>query len=275
MTRRQRNLLALFSLLAITSSTAVAATEFILSAPPREDRAVAANTYGPLAKFLSEQLGQPVVYRQPESWAAYSAALRKGEYDFVFDGPHFAAWRMVHLQHQPLAKLPGAMSFVVVTATANTQFTKLGHLRSATLCGMASPNLATNAVLAEFGPVASPNIFIAEGNAGIVKAFESGSCDGMILRDSFYNKLPEEKRAHLKVLFTTQAFANQTLTSGPRVSAEQYAKLSAALLGESGSVACGEIISRFGDKSATSMVAANPREFQGNNLLLEGVVWGW
>lgn len=255
--------------------SAAFANELVLSAPPREDRAEAEKIFGPLANYLSEQLGRKVVYRQPVSWAAYTVALRNGEYDFVFDGPHFAAWRMVHLQHQPLVKLPGTLQFVVVTAAANGRVKRLADLRSSTLCAMASPNLATNAVLTEFGPVASPDIVTAEGFVGIARSFEAGNCEAMVLRDSFFRKMPEEKRAKLKVIHTSPGYANQTLTAGPRVPAEQLNKLALALVSEQGSKVCGELISRFADKSAKSLTLASAEEFRGNNLLLEGVVWGW
>lgn len=273
MVQARHYLSALLALFFISSS---AATELVLSAPPRESPDVAEKTYGPLAKYLSEQLGQPVVYRQPDSWSAYSAALRKGEYDFVFDGPHFAAWRMVHLQHQPLVKLPGSLSFVVVTAANNDPIRKLMDLRSSAVCGMASPNLATNSILAEFGPVTSPKIVVIEGGyEDIAKAFDAHRCDAMILRDSYFKKLPEEKRKNLKVVYTSPAYANQTLTMGPRIAANQLPKLAAALASEEGVKVCGEIISRFADKNAKNMVVATVEEFKGNHLLLEGVVWGW
>lgn len=253
------------------------AAELVLSAPPRESREVAEKTFGPLASYLSEQLGQPVVYHQPESWAAYTVALRNGEYDFVFDGPHFAAWRMVHLKHQPMVKLPGVMRFVVVTSMQNGQLTKLTDLRSGTLCAMASPNLSTNAVLAEFGAVSSPDIVVVEGGyEGIAKAYEAGGCDAMLLRDSFYyEKVAEEKRRHLKIIYTSPAFSNQTLTAGTRVAREKLDSLAAALVNERGTEACSEIIKRFADKNAKGMALATAEEFKGNHLLLEGVVWGW
>lgn len=254
----------------------VLAAELVLSAPPRESRAEGEKTFGPLASYLSEQLGQPVVYRQPESWAAYTLALRNGEYDFVFDGPHFASWRMVHLQHQPLVKLPGTLRFIVVTAASSKQFSQLADLRSGSLCAMASPNLATNAVLAEFGPVASPDIVVAEGGfEGIVKAYQAGSCNGMVLSESFFVKMPEQVRAELKVIYTSPGYANQTLTASPRVPAEQLSKLAAGLVSEQGTLACSALIRRYAGKRDSGLVLATADEYKGNNRLLEGVVWGW
>lgn len=268
-------LIVLFSL-AMLAATAAESKELILSAPPREDRAAAEKTYAPIAKFLSEQLGLPVVFRMPSSWASYSNELRRGDYDFVFDGPHFAAWRVVHLQHRTLVKLPGGMRYVVVVSGENGLFKKLSDLRSGTLCSMASPNLATTAVLAEFGPVASPDVIVTEGGFdGILKGFEAGKCDGMILRDSYYNNLAEAKRNKLKVLYTSATFANQLITASPRLNEEQLAKVKSALLSEQGQAACKELIMRFGEKDSVALVAATDREIEGNQRLLEGVVWGW
>ncbi len=40
--------------------------------------------------------------------------MRKDAYDIVFDGLQFVAWHMAHLQHVPLIKLPGRLSFAVI-----------------------------------------------------------------------------------------------------------------------------------------------------------------
>ena len=112
----------------LENSPATASSEpgtYVFSAPPRESAQAAAEIYGPIAKYLSAATGKKVVYRQPSNWIAYQAEMRKGEYDLVFDGPHFNAWRAANLQHNILVKAPGEHSFVVVVKKDNDKIREL------------------------------------------------------------------------------------------------------------------------------------------------------
>ena len=70
--------------------------DLILTSPPRESAARGEELYGPLAQLLTVQLGQSVVYERARDWIEYSTRMKQDKYDIVFDGPHFAAWRMKH-----------------------------------------------------------------------------------------------------------------------------------------------------------------------------------
>ena len=67
-----------------------------MTSPPRESAARGEELYGPLAQLLTVQLGQSVVYERARDWIEYSTRMKQDKYDIVFDGPHFAAWRMKH-----------------------------------------------------------------------------------------------------------------------------------------------------------------------------------
>ena len=116
-----------------------ASADLVLTSPPREPAARSEELYGPLAELLTTQLGQTVVYERPRDWIEYSTRMKQDRYDIVFDGPHFAAWRMKHLGHTPVAKLPGELSFVVVSRKDDKTQNRMRDLISAPLCAQASP----------------------------------------------------------------------------------------------------------------------------------------
>jgi ABC-type phosphate/phosphonate transport system substrate-binding protein len=122
---------ALASPALLVRSPTTASTEagtYVFSAPPRESAQAAAEIYGPIAEYLSAVTGKKVVYRQPANWIAYQTEMRKGDYDLVFDGPHFNAWRAANLQHNILVKAPGEHSFVVVVKKDNDKVRELKQL---------------------------------------------------------------------------------------------------------------------------------------------------
>ena len=68
--------------------------DYIFAAPPREGEMRGIKLYGPLVNKLTEMLGENVVYEQPSNWLEYAKKMRNNEYDIIFDGPHFNAWRI-------------------------------------------------------------------------------------------------------------------------------------------------------------------------------------
>lgn len=116
-----------------------ALADIVLSAPPRESAEADAKLYEPLAESLTELLGEKMVYQYPGSWHNYQKQLQNDKYDIVFDGPHFAAWRMTSLQARPLVRLPGSLRFVLVVPTKD--IVKVNDLVGKPVCTLPSPNL--------------------------------------------------------------------------------------------------------------------------------------
>jgi ABC-type phosphate/phosphonate transport system substrate-binding protein len=252
--------------------------ELVFTAPPRESKQAGEEQYGPLAEFFSEQLGQPVTYQHPGNWLTYQSNMRAGKYDIVFDGPHFAAWRQVHLQHDMLVKLPGYLQFYLLARAGDSKINKPDDLIGKKICGISPPNLSTLSMLAIYSnPVRQPIIKGIKGGMGKVhKAFLSGQCEAMVLRTAFYHKkLKPEQREKLKIIYTTARMPQQVISVGDRISGVEKQKLQNYLLkGQKGQKALMPTLKRFGGK-ARSFVRANNAEYQGYNMLLEGVIFGW
>lgn len=249
--------------------------ELILTAPPREKPDAGKAQYGPLAAELSELLGEKVTYQQPKGWLFYQRDMRADRYDIVFDGPHFISWRIKQFEHTPVAKLPGKLGFVVVTAKDNKNINDLEDLVNVSICSIAPPNLSILTVLAKFdNPVRNPKQVSAKGGMpGVYKAYKAGKCEAAVFRDKFYaKKVPEEERAALKVIYESVPITNQGISVSPRVSPEQRALIAAALTEVID--ATKPILKRFAPK-AKKMVPASPKDYDVDYELLTGVVFGW
>jgi len=231
--------------------------------------------YGTLANFLSKQLGEQIIYERPQSWIEYVNDMRSGKYDIVFDGPHFAAWRMKHLYHTPLARLPGKLTFVVIGKRSDIKLTKLNSLLTGGWCGLSSPNLATMVVMSKFeNPVIQPEfVEIADTNE-IIPAQKNGRCRAAGLPDRFFKKTSDEDKKELKLIYTSAPYPEQTITVSSRIPTSAQVKIIAALTSETGVPAAYAIFAKF-TKGATHFVRAPEQEYNGLEYLLEGVIWGW
>ena len=254
----------------------VSHADLIFSAPPREKQDVGENTYGPLAESIGQLLGEKVIYQHPKDWLTYSRKIRKGDYDLVFDGPQFASWRMVHIQHQPLVRLKGNLEFYIYTKK-ESDITDINSLVAKKICGLASPNLATVAMFKEFtNPVRQP-IFIENkgGFKGVYNAFKEAKCDAALTRSNFYkNKMSDEDRAGLKIIWKSKLMPNQTITASEKIPVQKREQIIAALTSDKGASGAANLFKRFSKKS-TRFITTKPEEYEGLNYLLEGVVWGW
>lgn len=261
----------LFLVLFINSANA----ELIFTAPPRENAEKASKLYGPLAEQLSNVIGERVIYKQPSGWFDYARNMRDGKYDIVFDGPHFAAWRVKNLKHIPIATLPGNLNFLLVTRKSSSSINTIRDLTGKKICGLLSPNLGTNLVFDSFNnPVLQPIIHEVKGGMKhVYKSFKQRKCDAAILRDAAYFRLPKSEKAQLKILMKTRPMPNQTITVSTRLR-ENANKIAQFMVSRDGAQAAENILSRY-SKKKKYFESTSVNNYSGIEDLLEGVVFGW
>ena len=253
-----------------------AQAELILSAPPRETADEGMDVYGPIARYLSEVLGEPVVYEHPGNWLSYQKMMKAGRYDIVFDGPHLVSWRMKRLGHRPIARLDGSLRFVVVVHARTPDLNGLDDLVGETVCGLAPPNLATLSVLAQYeNPLREP--YFAEvrgGSMDVWNALLEGRCDAAVLRDVFYaNQIAADVKRDTRVIFETEPFPNQGFSASTRLDAEMQRKLQQALVSPDGAAAGASLIARF--KKGGMIIPSTEEEYEGASRIIEGGILAW
>lgn len=256
-------------------SGSLARADLLLSSPPRESAEEGNKIYGPIAQMLSQEIGIRVVYEHPVNWIDYANSMKKGKYDIVFDGPHFAAWRVKHLDHVALVKLPGALSFNVVAHANDTKTNSLRDLRTGAICSLAAPNLGAMAVMAQFdNPVYQPETIESLEPNAVLKSFNENKCQAAVVQDKFLKKLSDDERRKFKIIYTTKPYPDQTVTVSPRINAQQRDAIVAALTVAGGVPAAKSLLSIY-TKQATHFEVASANDYGGLENLLEGVIWGW
>jgi len=257
--------------LAVLSSP-LAHADLVFSAPPRGTEAEERATYEPFVQAMSEWIGTRVVYDYPGDFVTYTFRMRKGQYDLVFDGPHFVAWRMANLHHRVLVDLPEPLVFNVVTGVENGEVNDLDSLINKRVCSLASMQFGTLVVLSQY-KLREPELQIVKGEARVAENLQSGQCNVAILRSNVFNRLPEPERAKYKVVFTSNPYPNSAITAGPRLSDDQRRILTARLSDPENS-AMKDVLIRFTTKAA-SFTRAEPTRFVGMDQMLKERVFGW
>lgn len=259
-------------------SNNVLAQTLALSAPPRESAREGHKLYGPLADHLGKLLGVEVKYTHAKHWLRYQSNIKKRKYDIVFDGPHLASWRIKHLKHKPLIKLPGTLKFYMLVLSDNKKVNTPDDLVYKKVCAIPPPNLTSVILLQRLNdPVREPIINSVKGGMGkIFKALLDGECEGAVVRSTLYDKnLTAEERAKVRVIYKSPAFPNQVVTVSDRISEEDQQKIIASLTTGDGMEVMTPIVKRFGGKNVKAFIKADPVEYDGYFLFLEGVVLGW
>ena len=244
----------------------------VFSAPPRESAAEGNATYGPIAEYLSQALGKPVVYKHSDNWLTYQTEMQKGSYDIVFDGPHFTGWRINRMQHTPLAKFPGEYLFVVVVKKDDARVVELKQLVGRPVCGMASPNLGTLTMLNQFdNPARQPIVMNTNGWDNIYKGLISGRCAGAVLPLSNLQKY-DKAGSYTRVVYRGTAMPNQAFSAGPRVSPQDQIKIKQALLSRQADSATAQLRQVYVMDQA--LVPATKEEYAALGGILKDV-WGY
>lgn len=267
----------LFLVIALLFAQSSLANVLIMTAPPREKPDAGEKIYGPVAAHLSKLLGKKVVYEHPKNWLNYQRDMRNDKYDIVFDGPHFISWRMEHLGHEVLVKLPGTLAFHLTTDKGDNEIKDVNSLVAKKICGISPPNLSTLSILAAYpNPVQQPVIKGIKGGMGAVhKSYRAGQCQAAVFRRAFFKKkLKKEDREAYKIIYSSKPVPNQGISASKRLSANEKSLIVQSFTYGDGVKATGGILKRFGGK-AKNLVRASTEEYRGHNLLLEGVIFGW
>ena len=255
------------------------AKDLIFTSPPREKPAAGQKQYGPLAEHLGKLLGRKVVYEHPGNWLNYQRNMREDKYDIIFDGPHFIAWRIEHLGHETLVRLPGTLNFYLLAKADDNAIQSPDDLVAKKICGIPPPNLSTMSVINAFpNPVRQPVIKgVGGGMGGVFKAFMgSDECRGGIIRDTFFKKkVTDEDKKKVRIIFRSNPLPNQAVSVSKRLDKREKSLIIQSLTLGDGVKLAQPTVTRFGGKKTKAFIPAVNDDYKGHNVLLEGVIFGW
>lgn len=250
--------------------------------PSAADAAHIDQAYGELAKILSGWLGDTVRYEKPNNYMGYAQAMREGRYDLLVDGPHFAAWRMTKLQHQPVVESSERLVFLTLANADDDRIKSPDDLVNKRVCSQSSPSLATMMFLAQFpNPMRQPMMKYENGYAPNVALLKQRSCDAAVVNASFYdNQMGAADKAVVKVIHNTRPLPGVVVTAGPRLTPVQIDTLRSRLAKPAAEDnAAVLLLSKAALRGVrhedVRWVPVKASELKGLDELLTSMSWGW
>lgn len=247
------------------------AKDLVLTSPPRESEQKAREIFQPIAEYLSRALDQPVTFRYSDNWLSYQSEMQKDKYDIVFDGPHFVSYRTTKHHHTPLVKLPGKFIFVLIARKDNQRINKIEDVYGRVLCAPAPPNLGALTILSLYpNPARQPVLMDTKGFPQAYEGLLSGKCSAAAMQIKIFEKLDKDRKA-MKVLYESKGLPNQAITASTRLDAAQRARLTEALLSDSGKQATAKLREEY---NGQDFIPASAEEYQTPVEYLKDV-WGF
>ena len=240
---------------------------FVFTAPPRENEERANEIYKPIADYLTTATGKKFVYRYPDSWTAYSKGMQNNEYDLAFDGPHFVSWRIKHMNHDAVAKLPQLHIWRVIVNNDNDDIQSLDDLIGKKVCAPKSPNFGMLTMMSHYpNPDKEPIHVITKGWKDGYDGVLKGKCVATVLPKTNHKKF-DPKLTNSRAIHTHLPYPNQAFTAGPNMSPKMKEKVIDSLLSDEGQVALAKLRERFtrGDK----LVSVENEEYEGISMVLK------
>lgn len=183
----------------------VAADDIItFSTAPTQSITKTRELYGPLAEYMSQASGKKVELVPARNFLEYTSKMRKREYDIIFDGPHFVAWRMQHIKHIPIARLPGELVFMAAVKDGGV-ITGRKQLIGKKVCAVNSPNLATLMLLDALpNPLRQPVIVSRRSFKDAMSCLKEGKGVAAFLPIKFWKKFEKMARPKVSGFFILQ-----------------------------------------------------------------------
>lgn len=266
---RRTKIAAVFTALTLWAPAAVLA-DFTFSAPPRESEEKGHHYYQPIAEYLTRATGEKFVYEYAPSWATYAKKMKTGQYDLVFDGPHFVSWRIENIQHQVLVKLPQQHIWRVVARKDDPTVNSIEDLEAKKVCGPASPNFGTLTMFSHFtNPVREPVHIITKGWKDGYNGVLDDKCQATVLPKTNHEKY-DPNGSQTKVVHQHDPYPNQAFTAGPQMSDELKERVRQALLSPEGQQAMTRLRERYA--GGRDLISANDAEYAEVNRVLDRAV---
>jgi ABC-type phosphate/phosphonate transport system substrate-binding protein len=181
--------------------------------------------YAPLVEYLSSTTGLEVELHAELNFLTYWQSIRKGEYELVLDAAHFTSYRIENMDYVPIAKVPGTVSFSLVTDPEILIF-EPEELIGKKLATLSPPSMGMVRLQQIFdNPLREPIITETTSSEAAIRMIEEEKADAAFVPTPLLNNFPD-----LNVVVTTEPSPHVTFSVSPEVSDEARQKLASALL---------------------------------------------
>lgn len=251
---------------AICLANPLKAAEYKLAVQPVLSPERTLEVYSPLAEYLSEVTGEAIRLVTAKNFFLYWVNMKRGEYDLVFDAGHFTDYRVRHMGHEPLVKLPGEVSYCLVTR-GDAMIVDAEELVARPVAVMASPGLGMLRLVEMFpSSMQQPSIHSVESTEEAVEKVRSGEVDAAMVPSMLVGNYPD-----LVIVRYTDPIPAPALTAGPAVPAALRERIRTALLHAQEDPKGRAMLEAI---NFSAFEVAKTSDYEGLSELLKGV-WGY
>jgi len=244
-----------------------AISDYLFTAPPRENLEQGVYIYKPIADFLTKKTGERFIYKHPANWTEYSRGMQNNEYDLAFDGPHFVSWRIQYTNHNVILKLPQLHIWRVIASSDDNGIRSLDDLIGEKICAPKSPNFGMLTMMSHYtNPEKEPIHITTKGWKEAYDSVVEGRCIATVIPKTNHKKFDPDF-TKTRAIHTHLPYPNQAFTVGPGVATQLKMKIAEVLLSEEGQNAMYRLRERF--SHGAKLVKADNEEYEGISMVLK------
>lgn len=225
--------------------------------------------YQPLAAYLTKATGKEVALLTAYDFADYWFTMKQGKiYNLILDSAFYTAWRIKHQGWIPLAKVPGLVSYSLVSLP------EFGYFEAAELVGKRIASLIPPSpgglVLARMFPNTKrqPVVIPVKDSSTALQQLYDRKVQAAMVPTPLVARAMDAGR-DLIVVATSEQFPHITLSAAPSVDPETREKIKKALLSAAETPAGQEMLQKIG---FSGFEKADPNLYKGYDAYLEE---GW
>ena len=230
--------------------------------PPSETR----KAFEPLAAYLSQATGQQIKLVTALNFLTYWETMKQKKYQLILDAAHFTGYRVTHMGYNVLAKIPGEVSYTLVTGP-NTMVLGASDLIGKTIATIAPPSLGAVRLAQLFpNPLRQPVIVEVNNSVDAIRDVLQGKVIAALVPSPLVQQYP-----NLNTVLTTDPVPHIALSAAPSVPKPMQEAIKNALLNADKTPAGKAMLKAI---NFPGFVPTNAQRYAPYGKLLQGT-WGY
>lgn len=199
---------------------------------PQQSAKKLAKLWTPICSYLSEKMGEKVMFSTAKDIPTFEKRVLAGEYDIAYMNPYHYTVFSQKPGYRAVARQKDKLIKGIIVVPKDSTVTELGKLAGETLAfpspAAFSASVLPRAKMAKDGIPFTPKYVSSHDSVYLNVARGLMPAGGGVMRT--FNNTDPKVRASLKILWTTPGYTSHAIAVHPDVSSEKAKRLQQALL---------------------------------------------
>lgn len=222
--------------------------------------------FQPLMEYLGSATGHRFRLVTSKNFLVHWQLIRRENYDFVLDGPHFTDYRVQKMGYEVIAKFPAVVSYTLV-ANADEFVLEPADLIGKRVATSPSPALGALRLARLFpNPLRQPQLVEAANSVAAAEMALAGQVAGAIIPAPLVGRFP-----NLSTIATTAQVPAPAVSASPAVPGDVRNAVQQALVTAHRADAGKAVLAKI---NVPAFDASDSSAYRNQSRLLEGI-WGY